>query len=682
MTSKPMWKGDKGPLVACEDDEMNNLALEKEYRASNARKMLVSHLPFHPPVSLEFSDLRYSVRDVASSKGSSSFGSNISKQMKYILKDVSGVFKPGQLTAIMGPSGAGKSTLMNILAGYKTHNIQGTVNVNGKRRDLAQFRKMACYIMQDDVLLPHLTVLEAMRYAAQLKLPRRTSKERRELVVTEILDMIGLSECKNVRTSNISGGQRKRLAIALELVNNPELMFFDEPTSGLDSASCYSCVALLKALAMGGRTIIATIHQPSARIFEQFDALYLLSGGMCLYRGPVSSLVPFMAKQGLHCPAYHNPADFAIEVASGDYGDHWISMLKKATALSSESDSGLANDISDAEDSHHQVENSSLSAYQKDNKGLDRIGSSKDKDVSVALMSPDGDSEETISSDDGRVYKFCNQFTVLLKRSFLCIYRDLMLTHLRFASTVLVGLLIGAIFHDSGNNADQTFNNAGNIFFGLLFMVFSAMMSTVLTFPLERGVLVREHLNCWYSLKSYYLARTLADMPFQLFFPLLYTVITYFMTDQPHEAFRFWIIVAMNTMISLVAQSLGLLIGAACHIQSAVFVAPITAIPVFLFGGFFVTLSSVPAYLRWMSYGSYAKYAFQSAITAVYGFDRADLKCHQPYCHFKNPRKFLEQLDCKDVDVMEQTLCLFALVLLCRVLAYFALRLKIFVEKQ
>lgn len=187
-------------------------------------------------------------------------------------------------------------------------------------------------------------------------------------------------------------------------------------------------------------------------------------------------------------------------------------MLKKATALSSESDSGLANDISDAEDSHHQVENSSLSAYQKDNKGLDRIGSSKDKDVSVALMSPDGDSEETISSDDGRVYKFCNQFTVLLKRSFLCIYRDLvstgnreicmrkfidmtfakknckyfyeksqMLTHLRFASTVLVGLLIGAIFHDSGNNADQTFNNAGNIFFGLLFMVFSAMMSTVLT---------------------------------------------------------------------------------------------------------------------------------------------------------------------------------------------------------
>lgn len=693
------------------EKEGDNEAILLESRKGSTVKVQITpiqpktltHLPKRPKVDLAFTDLKYTVRQ--------------GKNNKTILKDVSGRLRSGELTAIMGPSGAGKSTLLNILTGYKTTGMIGSITMNGHERNLSQFRKLSAYIMQDNQLHGNLTVDEAMSVAASLKIGEKPVDERDD-IITEILETLGLVDHRKTMTSGLSGGQKKRLSIALELVSNPPIMFFDEPTSGLDSSSCFQCISLLKTLASGGRTIICTIHQPSARLFEMFDHLYTLAEGQCVYQGSTKQLVPFMKTLGLHCPSYHNPASFIIEVSCGEYGDNIRKLvnaiangqndirnelsfpavtaadgLNNATKTLNENgaDSAAAN-----KSTINETSNSDVDKFADSNKGnangnlllqnaMNVVAKEKQNTVMIPIETdkPSDNASSALLDDSICVPQprygtsELNQFFIILKRNLLFSRRDWTLMYLRLFAHILVGLLIGGLYFNIGNDGAKVLSNLGFLFFNMLFLMYTSMTITILSFPLEMPVLLKENFNRWYSLRSYYLAITLSDIPFQTVFCIIYITIVYFMTSQPLEFFRYGMFLGACLLVSFVAQSVGLVVGAAMNVQNGVFLAPVMSVPFLLFSGFFVSFDAIPVYLRWITYLSYIRYGFEGTALATYSFGREKLKCFQVYCHFKSPETTLEELDMVNSNFTMDIIALVIIFIILRIAAFLFLRWKL-----
>ncbi|XP_026315469.1 ATP-binding cassette sub-family G member 4 [Hyposmocoma kahamanoa] len=591
--------------------------------------------PTKEPVDIQFSNITCTVK------------LGINKGYKQILHGVNGRLRPRQLIAIMGPSGAGKSTLLDVLSGYRITGIGGAVFINGRGRNMKRFKRMSCYIQQDDRLQGLLTVSENMALAADLKLPTTLDKYEKGEAIEDILTSLGLYEHMNTRAAQLSGGQRKRLSIALELINNPLIMFLDEPTTGLDSSSCTQVVQLCRNLAHQGRTIVCTVHQPSASLFALFDHVYVLAAGLCLYQGTTNNLVPYLEQAGVPCPIYHNPADYVIELACGEYGDDKIQIL------TTKSENGRALNWFE-----HPNSIQSMEALRKQYP----LSLLKEEDAYK------GD-EETSQS---------NQRCVLIKRGFLKAKRDSTMTHLRLIVNVVVGIMLGSLFINSGNEGSRVLENYNLLFAILMHHMMSPMMLTILTFPSEMSVLSKEHFNRWYSLGSYYISITIVDLPVSIVSCFIFSVIIYVMSGQPLDITRFLMFFAISLYTVLVAQSVGLMIGAAFNVVNGTFLGPTISVPMMMFAGFGVTLRDLPTYLYWGSYVSYLRYGLEGFIGAIYGQDRPNLECNEAlYCHYRYPRQFLEEIamspDMFWWDVLALTVTLFVL----RIAAFILLKWKL-----
>lgn len=249
--------------------------------------------------------------------------------MRRILHSLNGQVRSGQVLAIMGGSGSGKTTLLNTLSGRqkssKKCTTSGRIYINGQSRHFSTFPHIAKFVEQDDTtMFSDLTVREQILYSARLALPSNFSEARKIARVDKIVQELGLAKCQNTYigselTRGISGGERRRAAIGVELVTDPSLIFLDEPTTGLDSFNALNVMTSLRHLARNGRTVVTTIHQPRSSIFHLFDMLCLIAEGRTVYFGPAKDAAPYFANIGLRSPPHFNVADFVIDILSIDY---------------------------------------------------------------------------------------------------------------------------------------------------------------------------------------------------------------------------------------------------------------------------------------------------------------------------------------------------------------------------
>ncbi|XP_042375083.1 ABC transporter G family member 12-like [Zingiber officinale] len=442
---------------------------------------------------------------------------------KKLIQDLSGYAVPGRILAIMGPSGSGKSTLLDSLAGRLGNNVvlHGSVLLNGRKRRL-DYGAVA-YVRQENVFLGTLTVRETITYSAHLRLPAAGRRKAEEAAVAEVVEAtileMGLQECAdrvigNWHMRGISGGEKKRLSIALEILTRPRLLFLDEPTTGLDSAAAFFVVQTLKHIAVdGNKTIVSSIHQPSSEVFGLLDDLCLLSGGEAVFFGDAKLATQFFADVGFPCPRRRNPSDHFLRCINSDF-DRVNATIRGSMRIHEETESDPLSTLATAQIKVILIDEYRSSEYarhtQRQIQEICKIGGL------------------SVQSDKGSQATWWKQLTILTKRSSVNMTRDIGYYWLRIIIYMVVSVCVGTIFFNVGTSYRAILARAscGGFVSGFLtFMSIGGFPS----FIEEMKVFEHERRNGHYGVAVFILSNFLSSAPFLVAIALASGSITFYM---------------------------------------------------------------------------------------------------------------------------------------------------------
>ncbi|KAI1730715.1 ABC-2 type transporter domain-containing protein [Ditylenchus destructor] len=509
-----------------------------------------------------------------------------------ILYDISGIAYPGEVLAVMGASGAGKTSLLNILTdrGAKAYDISGTIRINGCDVEPDVLRKISAYAQQKDVMIGAMTVKEHLMFMAKLRMGEEFSDEEKEDRVQNLMVELGLSHIADTmigwqhRLKGISGGERKRLALASEILSNPLLLFCDEPTSGLDAYFTQQVIQVLKDLARKeNMAVVITIHQPSAEVFEMFDKLCLLAVGQVVYLGPPNGVYEVFKNAGYEIEEFTNAAETIIHIVALNDGDTMEAHKNRLQQLR------IAYTASTfATEYRHRLDDS-ITEKRKD------IG------IESALERP------------RYAASWCTQLYELSKRSIRNSLRDPMLLRVRLAHVVITSIIIGAVYWQVPLKSSTVLTYRGILFNAARDMNFMFLMPSVAVFTDELPTFLREsHANI-YRTDTYFIAKNIAELPQYVILPWIYTTIVFWMTGIMPNFVQYLIFALV--CIAMANTSLSVGYAAACIFGSivvAIQILPLISIPMMVFGGFFINLETIPWYFMPVSYLSWYRYTIEA----------------------------------------------------------------------
>lgn len=500
---------------------------------------------------------------------------------KNLLDDVSTSFKPG-VNAIMGPSGSGKTTLLNMLTGRTGSNIaiSGSMQLNGQSIPLSLLPKIVSYVVQDDsILIPSLTVRETLHYQAKLRLdpPKHANIPQ---IVTDLMRKMGLGDVANVPIGSeaikgISGGEKRRVSIAIQLLNSSRILLLDEPTSGLDSFTSSSIVGLLDDLAKSeAKTIIMTIHQPKQELFEKFGSVLLLGDGHVLYEGRPRSLVEYFGKLGFQPDYEMNFADFVLDVV---------------------------ND--------RLVDNNGLATMEK------LINEWRDHHAAVNLM------KDSIcnQSFDHLIHKrpsFVETFPPILSRQFTVLMRSADVIFCRLiqpcAVAVVHALYFSPLRHDS-----QSISNRLGLIQEVLNMYFAGFLNNMALYPTEKFTFYQEYQEGVYSTMTFMLAYLLNEIPFEIVSSFVFSIFVVLVIGLPRTAGMFFTMFYLACAVLNCGESIGMFfntvldhMGIATNVLSNV-------LTIGLFMGGTMALN-MPGFFKALNYLSPLRYAVLATAELVF----------------------------------------------------------------